>query len=252
MDKTCPFCQSTELTAAESVAEFNDRRKKQLLTVRLVHTECGNCEREFTTHAQGLENTVRIDAARRAAGGAPTADEIIEMREEMNLNQAEAGALFGGGPVAFSKYENDAIVPAQSMARLLSLAVARVISRLDLEQAANGTLTKRSKETVALSTVTDSQPMEMDAHSVPQIETHVLTVAENDQLSVPEFIAWTDQNIGGDLSARSEYIVIMNIHRTVPNPEKILSPLLMEATQLNSWTGFFKPRAKSEVPQHAG
>lgn len=155
MNETCPFCESKELTTAESVAEFNDRRKKQLLTVRLVHTECRNCEREFTTHAQGVENTARIEAARRAAGGAPGPEEIVMMRKDvMDLTQAEAGDLFGGGPVAFSKYENGTIVPAQSMARLLSLAVAGVITRTDLEQAASGTLVTRAA--VAISAVAES------------------------------------------------------------------------------------------------
>lgn len=145
MMDTCPFCESTDIHNAESLAEFNDRRKKQLLTVRLTHTECRSCDREFTTPEQGIVNTQRIEDARRAAGGAPSAAEIIAMRKKMKLNQLEAGELFGGGPVAFSKYENETIVPAQSMARLLALAVAERITREELEQAATGTLRNLSQ-----------------------------------------------------------------------------------------------------------
>lgn len=154
MIDTCPFCDSTDIHSAESLAEFNDRRKKQLLTVRLTHTECRSCDREFTTPEQGIVNTQRIEDERRAAGGAPSAAEIIAMRKRMDLNQLEAGELFGGGPVAFSKYENETIVPAQSMARLLALAVAERISREDLEQAATGRLAQplRTRPTARLRT----------------------------------------------------------------------------------------------------
>jgi len=145
----CVFCGSSDVAEAESLTQFNDRRKKQALTVRMRHMACTACDREFQTPEQSAANTLLIEAARRAAGGAPSPAEIVAMRKAMSLKQSEAGELFGGGPVAFSKYENGSIVPAQSMARLLSLAVAGVITRDDLERAANGTLIPRMATTVA-------------------------------------------------------------------------------------------------------
>lgn len=48
------------------------------------------------------------------------------MRRAAHLTQEQAGALFGGGPVAFSKYENDDLIPDEAMANLLRLAIADI------------------------------------------------------------------------------------------------------------------------------
>lgn len=45
------------------------------------------------------------------------------MRKTHALTQEQAGRLFGGGPVAFSKYENDDLVPDEAMANLLYMAI---------------------------------------------------------------------------------------------------------------------------------
>lgn len=47
--------------------------------------------------------------------------EIREIRESLGLSQAEAGELLGGGPKAFSKYENGAVRPTAATANLLRL-----------------------------------------------------------------------------------------------------------------------------------
>jgi HTH-type transcriptional regulator/antitoxin MqsA len=39
------------------------------------------------------------------------------------MTQVEAGKFFGGGPVAFSKYETDDLIPSDSMVALLKLAM---------------------------------------------------------------------------------------------------------------------------------
>jgi HTH-type transcriptional regulator/antitoxin MqsA len=48
------------------------------------------------------------------------------MRKAARLTQEDAGELFGGGPVAFSKYENDDLVPDEGMINLLRLAIADI------------------------------------------------------------------------------------------------------------------------------
>jgi DNA-binding transcriptional regulator YiaG len=48
-------------------------------------------------------------------------DEIRRIRERLGLSQAEAGELLGGGPRAFTKYENGTIKPAASVANILRL-----------------------------------------------------------------------------------------------------------------------------------
>ena len=48
-------------------------------------------------------------------------EEIRALRKQLGLTQAEAGELLGGGPRAFSKYENGTVKPAASVINLLRL-----------------------------------------------------------------------------------------------------------------------------------
>jgi HTH-type transcriptional regulator/antitoxin MqsA len=59
---------------------------------------------------------------RKRIDGLLSGIEIRAIRERYGINQKQAALLFGGGPVAFSKYENDDIAQAESMDKLLRLA----------------------------------------------------------------------------------------------------------------------------------
>lgn len=61
--------------------------------------------------------------ARHAQPSEPdlTPDDIRRIRETLGLSQAEAGELLGGGPRAFTKYENGTIKPAAAVSNLLRL-----------------------------------------------------------------------------------------------------------------------------------
>ena len=48
-------------------------------------------------------------------------DEIREIRKALGLTQAEAGALIGGGPSAFAKYEAGTVKPSAGLVKLLRL-----------------------------------------------------------------------------------------------------------------------------------
>ena len=50
-----------------------------------------------------------------------TPDEIREIRKALGLTQAEAGALIGGGPSAFAKYEAGTVKPSAGLVKLLRL-----------------------------------------------------------------------------------------------------------------------------------
>jgi DNA-binding transcriptional regulator YiaG len=60
----------------------------------------------------------------RTASSDLTPDDIRRIRETLGLSQVEAGELLGGGPRAFTKYENGTIKPAASVAKLLRLLEA--------------------------------------------------------------------------------------------------------------------------------
>ena len=50
-----------------------------------------------------------------------TVEEIVAIRESLNLTQAQAGELLGGGPSAYAKYEAGSVKPSAAAANLLRL-----------------------------------------------------------------------------------------------------------------------------------
>jgi putative zinc finger/helix-turn-helix YgiT family protein len=137
----CPFCGHDGLKQVEVPRVVQDVRTRAEYNMLAVETECGDCRERFVTPEQSDDNDVRLADAKGLAIGAPTREAIKELRKRWGITQEKAGALFGGGKVAFCKYENGTIVPTQSMSRLLALAVAGRIGKADLEDAAVGNLT---------------------------------------------------------------------------------------------------------------
>jgi hypothetical protein len=73
---------------------------------------------------QGLDEDLKFNArASRAVTkqlrGQLTGAEVREVRTKLCLRQEDAAKLFGGGPVAFSKYENDDVIQSDAMDRLI-------------------------------------------------------------------------------------------------------------------------------------
>ena len=60
-------------------------------------------------------------AFRKSVDGLLTGTEIVALRKQYSLTQDQAAQLFGGGPVAFSKYENDDVSQSEAMDSLLRL-----------------------------------------------------------------------------------------------------------------------------------
>ena len=143
----CPFCAHDEVEQVEVPRLIHDVRSHAEYSMQAVEMECRDCHEHFVTPEQSDENDLRLADAKGHAIGAPSREAIKQLRDSWNMTQEIAGTLFGGGKVAFCKYESGTIVPTQAMARLLALAVAGRIDKVDLEQAAAGTLQKREVAT---------------------------------------------------------------------------------------------------------
>lgn len=85
---------------------------------------CDNCKAELLNATDLLENKREWVRFKKMVDGIPLGYEIAQMRKEHHISQALAASIFGGGPVAFSKYENDDLIPDDSMVNLLKLAIA--------------------------------------------------------------------------------------------------------------------------------
>lgn len=82
---------------------------------------CDHCLSDFAGAEESRRNRRILLAFRKQVDGLLTGTEITALRKQYGLTQAQAARLFGGGPVAFSKYENDDVAQSEAMDTLLRL-----------------------------------------------------------------------------------------------------------------------------------
>ncbi len=115
----CPLCGEGHVTAQVEQVENEYKGKSALLPQHF--KQCDHCGSDFAGAAEAKLNKRALIAWRKQVDGLLTGAEIIALRNQYNLTQAEAAQLFGGGPVAFSKYENDDVAQSEAMDTLLRL-----------------------------------------------------------------------------------------------------------------------------------
>jgi HTH-type transcriptional regulator/antitoxin MqsA len=119
-DKTlCSLCGEGHVTprSEDTVTEYRGQKG----TVMLRYAECDVCGSEITGDADGRANKRAVLRFRKHVDGLLAGEEIRAIREKYGVTQAQAAKLFGGGPVAFSKYENDDVSHSEAMDNLLKL-----------------------------------------------------------------------------------------------------------------------------------
>lgn len=119
--EVCPVCGEGHLTKVE----FRHLTTIEDLTATVKHVshECDVCKGSYATPADTRENRREYIRVRKERYMIPLGCEIRAMRERAEMTQIEAGEIFGGGPVAFSKYEADDLIPDTAMVKLLKLAI---------------------------------------------------------------------------------------------------------------------------------
>lgn len=115
----CPLCGEGHVTAQVEQVENEYKGKSALLPQHF--KQCDHCGSDFAGAAEAKLNKRALMAWRKEVDGLLTGAAIIALRSQYNLTQAQAAQLFGGGPVAFSKYENDDVAQSEAMDTLLRL-----------------------------------------------------------------------------------------------------------------------------------
>lgn len=115
----CPICGEGHVT--HHVDQFETEYKGRVTTVPSHYQLCDTCHSDFAGSKEGKLNKRAIMAFRKSVDGLLTGAEIVALRKQYGLKQDHAARLFGGGPVAFSKYENDDVAHSESMDSLLRL-----------------------------------------------------------------------------------------------------------------------------------
>ncbi|AJD48513.1 hypothetical protein S7S_10505 [Isoalcanivorax pacificus W11-5] len=113
----CLVCDSDQLV--EVVEDVALKAGEFMRTLPIRATECASCGCSFHTPEQERDNKRQRLAFRKMAEGLLTGAEIRAIRERHGLSQKRAAEVFGGGPVAFAKYEADDVAQSQAMDRLL-------------------------------------------------------------------------------------------------------------------------------------
>ena len=115
----CPLCGEGHVTASVQMLEYEYKGHKADLPSH--YKQCDTCTSDFAGMAESKLNKRIVMAFRKQVDGLLTGDEITALRKHYQLTQAQAAKLFGGGPVAFSKYENDDVAQSEAMDTLLRL-----------------------------------------------------------------------------------------------------------------------------------
>lgn len=115
----CPICGEGHVTDHVDQVESEYKGHKTLLPLH--YQLCDVCHSDLAGAKDSKLNKRAVLAFRKSVDGLLTGIEICALREKYKLTQSQAAKLFGGGPVAFSKYENDDVSQSESMDTLLRL-----------------------------------------------------------------------------------------------------------------------------------
>ena len=116
----CPICGEGHLQP--QVGKNPVEYKGQTAELEFHFSLCDACGSEQSNATQLRVNKRAMMAFKKRVDGLLTGAEVRALRERLGLSQAEAARIFGGGPVAFSKYESDDVAQSEAMDKLLRLA----------------------------------------------------------------------------------------------------------------------------------
>ena len=115
----CPICGEGYVTDHVDQVESEYKGHKTLLPLH--YQLCDACHSDSAGAKESKLNKRAVLAFRKSVDGLLTGADILALRKRFGLTQTQAAQLFGGGPVAFSKYENDDVAHSEAMDSLLRL-----------------------------------------------------------------------------------------------------------------------------------
>ena len=117
----CKLCESEDVSGYVEAEEIS--YKGSTLQVSIAYSLCNNCDREFISKPQILQNEAALRAAKKDYDGLLSSEEIIRARRTLSLTQEQAARVFGGGRNAFSKYERGEVSQSVAMDKLIRICL---------------------------------------------------------------------------------------------------------------------------------
>lgn len=138
----CPVCEEGYLDSRIDLDRVE--YQGQHADLELHYSICDTCGSEQANMDQLRVNKRIMTAFRKSVDGLLPGSEVREIRMSLKLTQKEAARIFGGGPVAFSKYESDDVTQSEAMDKLLRLS-SELPSAFELLCRRSGTDSRCSK-----------------------------------------------------------------------------------------------------------
>jgi len=117
----CPVCGKGRLQP--QAGKNNVTYKDHTADLNIHYSVCDICGSEQSDALQLRDNKRAMVAFKKTVDGLMLGAAVRKLREKLGLSQAQASRIFGGGPVAFSKYESDDVAQSEAMDKLLRLAM---------------------------------------------------------------------------------------------------------------------------------
>ena len=117
----CPVCGATELKNEIKDIEYSYKGKKTIIPA-VCGNYCSVCDEIITAENESrrMMNAMR-DFQKQVNAELTDTNYILTVRNKLNLTQAQAGALFGGGVNAFSRYETGKAQPPVALLKLFKI-----------------------------------------------------------------------------------------------------------------------------------
>lgn len=147
--RSCDACGQGHLTSQEKIQ--SQKYKGFTGQIKSHFSTCDFCYAELTNSEESKLNRREMIAFQKSAEQLLTSHEVKELRIKYGISQSQAATIFGGGPVAFSKYENDDVVQSEAMDKLLRVALNFPSVFSWLAERANETAVATSSMQLALS-----------------------------------------------------------------------------------------------------
>lgn len=118
---TCPVCERGHLNPITYSDQYN-HNGRVVVVDGLEGYQCDQCSADPIYPEQARRNHLRIADAKRTADGLMTGAEIKALRAQYGFSQQDAAAIFGGGNLAFSKYECGHVIQSVPMDNLMRVS----------------------------------------------------------------------------------------------------------------------------------
>jgi HTH-type transcriptional regulator/antitoxin MqsA len=117
----CPACGEGNLSSSSNLAPLSYKGVEE--DVPYYFSSCDSCGSELADKSDIVKNNRIANAFYKKVDGFLSGTDLKQLRKHYGLTQEQSALLFGGGKVAFSRYENDDICQSSAMDSLIRLCL---------------------------------------------------------------------------------------------------------------------------------